>query len=216
MTILLVVLMAYPITGQLAHEWAGTGMFLLFIAHHILNRHWFKTLGKGKYYTLRVVQTVIDILLLLDMLALMFSGIRLSRYVLTFLPGLGSVALARQMHMLASYWGFVLMGLHLGFHWNIIIAVTLHHRSGKKTDGVLISRLIGTAVSLYGAYAVWKHQIWTYLFLYNEFLLFDFNRPAVLYFLDYFCMMTLFALFTHRILSVWRKYKSNSGITKKT
>lgn len=216
MTILLVVLMAYPVTGQLAHEWVGAGMFLLFIAHHVLNRRWFKTLGKGKYHALRVVQTVIDILLLLDMLALMFSGIRLSRYVFTFLPSLGSVALARQMHMLASYWGFVLMGLHLGFHWNIIIVVMFRHRSDKKTAGVLISRLISVSVSLYGAYAVWKHQIWTYLFLYNEFLVFDFSQSSVLYFLDYVCMMTLFALLTHEILSMWRKYKSNPGITKKT
>lgn len=64
MTALLVVLMASPITDQLIHKWTGAGMFLLFIAHHILNRHWFKTLGKGKYNALRSVCMMVLFILL--------------------------------------------------------------------------------------------------------------------------------------------------------
>lgn len=133
MTILLVVLMGYPVTGQPIHEWVGAGMLLLFIAHHMLNRHWFKTLGKGQYNSLRVLQTAVDVLLLADMLALMFSGIRLSRYVFTFLPGLGSAATARRLHMLASYWGLVLMGLHLGLHWGVMAALLRRRLGGRRS-----------------------------------------------------------------------------------
>lgn len=125
MTALLVVLMAYPVTGQVVHEWVGAGMFLLFIAHHILNRHWLKTLGRGKYNSQRILQTVVDVLLLADMLVLMFSGIRLSRYVFIFLPGLGSAATARRLHMLASYWGLLLMSFHLGLHWGMVLFALL-------------------------------------------------------------------------------------------
>ena len=45
MTVLLFVLMAYQLTGDFAHEWAGAAMFILFIAHHILNRRWAASLG---------------------------------------------------------------------------------------------------------------------------------------------------------------------------
>lgn len=205
MTVLLVVLMAYPITGQLAHEWAGAGMLLLFIAHHILNRHWFKTLGRGKYNGLRIIQMAVDILLLADMLALMFSGIRLSRYVFSFLPGLGSAAAARRLHMLASYWGLVLMGLHLGLHWGMMAALLRRGLGGK---GELLLRCAGTAAGLYGAYAVWKHQIWMYLTLRSEFLLFDFDGPGALYALDHLCMMALFALLAHAAVSLtWKCQK---------
>ena len=38
MTIALLLLMAYELIGQAAHEWLGIGMFVLFIIHHILNR----------------------------------------------------------------------------------------------------------------------------------------------------------------------------------
>lgn len=208
MTILLAALMGCPITGQLAHEWVGAGMLLLSIAHHMLNRHWFKTLGRGKYNGLRVLQTAVDVLLLADMLALMFSGIRLSRYVFAFLPGLGSAATARRLHMLASYWGLVLMGLHLGLHWGMMAAL-LRRRLGGK--GELLIRYAGAAAGLYGAYAVWKHQIWLYLSLRSEFLLFDFDGPAALYVLDHFCMMALFVLLAHAAVSLMRKRQKGAA-----
>ena len=210
MTALLVVLMAYPMTDQLIHEWTGSGMFLLFIAHHILNRHWFKTLGKGKYNALRSVQTAADALLLADMLALMFSGIRLSRYVFTFLPGLGSAATARRLHMLASYWGFVLMGLHLGLHCGMVTAMLRRRLGGKEGP---LPWCAGFAAGLYGIYAVLKHQIWLYLTLRSEFIQFDFDRPAALYFLDHFCMMALFILLSHGAVSLWRNHRKGAAET---
>ncbi|MBR0409479.1 MAG: hypothetical protein IJI25_00545 [Eubacterium sp.] len=41
MTILLLCLMAYQVTGEQAHEWIGMGMTLLVIIHQILNRKWY-------------------------------------------------------------------------------------------------------------------------------------------------------------------------------
>lgn len=49
-----------------------------------------------------------------------YSGIVMSNYVFGFVSISGQMALARQMHMAASYWGFVLMSVHLGFHWSMI------------------------------------------------------------------------------------------------
>lgn len=208
MTALLVVLMAYPVTGQLAHEWAGAGLLLLFIAHHILNRHWFRTLGRGQYSGLRTARTAVDILLLADILALMFSGIRLSRYVFTFLPGPGSAATARRLHMLASYWGLVLVSVHLGLHGGMV-TVPLRRRPGGK--GNLLFRCAGTAAGLYGAYAVWTHQIWQYLTLRSEFIQFDFDRPGVLYFWDHLCMMVLFALLACAMGSLAGKHRKGAA-----
>lgn len=207
MTALLVVLMAYPVTGQVVHEWVGAGMFLLFLAHHVFNLYWLRTLGKGKYNRQRILQTVVDVLLLADMLVLMFSGIRLSRYVFTFLPGLGSTAAARRLHMLASYWGFVLMGVHLGLHWRVVTAPLRRRRDGRAGP---LPWCAGTALGLYGAYAAWKHQIWQYLTLRSEFIQFDFDRPAALYFLDHLCMLVLFALLACAAVSLARRHKKGA------
>lgn len=47
MTLGLLFLMGYQFWGDAAHEWAGAGMFLLFILHHILNRRWYRVLFRG-------------------------------------------------------------------------------------------------------------------------------------------------------------------------
>ena len=41
MTVLLLFLMAYQVTGEMAHEWIGMGMTVLVIIHQILNRKWY-------------------------------------------------------------------------------------------------------------------------------------------------------------------------------
>lgn len=61
-------------------------MLVLFIAHHLLKRNWHKRLSKGRYTPARTAMLCIDILLLLAMLALMYSGIILSRHAFVFLP----------------------------------------------------------------------------------------------------------------------------------
>ena len=45
------------------------------------------------------------------------------RYALSFIPLGGSMALARQIHMAASYWGFVLMSIHAGLHYGMIVDI---------------------------------------------------------------------------------------------
>ena len=67
MTVLLLLLMAYELVGRAAHEWIGLIMFVLLIAHHILNRGWLKNLRKGRYTPYRVLQTALAGLVLLSM-----------------------------------------------------------------------------------------------------------------------------------------------------
>lgn len=64
MTVLLLFLMARQITGDSAHEWLGAGMFVLWIAHHILNRNWYSHLFKGRYTPVRIMQTFTNIAVL--------------------------------------------------------------------------------------------------------------------------------------------------------
>lgn len=120
MTIALLLLMPYELVGQAAHEWLGIVIFVLFIAHHILNRKWSRNLLNGKYTPFRIWQTILVLLILVSMIGSMVSGTILSRHALSFLPISGGRSFARKLHMLSAYWGFVLMSLHLGFHWSMI------------------------------------------------------------------------------------------------
>ena len=84
MTVLLFILMAFHYVGLQWHEVTGAVMLVLFILHHILNGNWYRALGKGKYSSGRILFTIVDVVLLIDMFLLMFSGISMSRYVFRF------------------------------------------------------------------------------------------------------------------------------------
>ncbi|SDF32215.1 DUF4405 domain-containing protein [Marvinbryantia formatexigens] len=198
MTVLLLFLMARQLTGESAHEWLGAGMFLLWIAHHILNRNWYSHLFKGKYTPVRILQTVINFAVLLSMLGLMVSGILLSREVFAFLPVSGGIAMARQLHILSAFWGYVLMALHLGLHWNRILGMA-RKAAGSVTSGPLriLLRAAAVLVAGYGLYAFLKNQFLSYMFLTTHFVFFDFERPVLLFFTEYLAIMGLFVFLAH-------------------
>lgn len=199
MTLALLFLMGYHFWGNTAHEWAGAGMFVLFIAHHILNLNWYKSLFKGKYTVFRILQIVIDVLVFVTMLALMYSGIIMSREVFAFLPINGGMALARRLHILGSYWGFILMSLHLGLHWNMLIGYARKIVKIKEISPIrsIIFFLLGLLIGAYGLHGVISRDLLTYMLLKTEFVFMDFGESKLLFYLDYLAMMGLCIFIAH-------------------
>lgn len=201
MTVLLLFLMARQLTGDAAHEWLGAGMMVLWIVHHILNRSWYSHLFKGTYTSARIVQTVISFAVFLAMFGLMVSGIILSREVFAFLPFSGGIALARTLHVLSAFWGFVLMALHLGLHWNMVLGM-MRKAVGPVSSGParILLRTAAALVAGYGLYAFLKNQFLSYMFLTSSFVFFDFERPVLLFFVEYIAIMGLFIFIAHYTL----------------
>ena len=196
MTGLLLCLMAYQITGQELHEWFGTAMLVLFIMHNILNIRWYGRLFKGKYRLLRIIQTIINLSVLVSMLCLGYSGIVMSRYVFAPLSIHGPMATARRMHMAASYWGFVLMSFHLGMHWGMVTGMFGRSSKGRTLPGrkksgmsVWVLRLAAVLIAGYGLLCFIRKDIASYMFLKNEFVFFDFEQSILSVILEYAAMM---------------------------
>lgn len=209
MTIALLLLMAYEMVGQAAHEWIGIGMLLLFILHHILNGKWSKNLLKGKYTSVRLMQTLLVICVLLSMLGSTISGVILSRHALSFLPIHSGRAFARTLHMISSYWGFVFMSLHLGFHWSMMMGMA--GKLVKKPSGVRkwVLRVIAVLIAGYGMYAFIKRDVGSYMLLRNQFVFFDFEESLVLFLLDYMAIAALFVCAGHYMRQLARRKKGN-------
>lgn len=195
MTVLLLCQMAYMLVGETVHEYLGTAMFVLFILHHLLNRNWYRSLKKGRYGAVRILQTAVNTLVLLCMLGLMVSGVILSREVFAFLPIQGGMGFARILHMLASYWGFVLMSVHLGLHWGMVMGMA--RRLCRKKEGsaarTVVLRLLAAAVCIFGICAFAKNNIADYLFQRSQFVFFDMEQPLAPFFAEYLAMMGLWA-----------------------
>lgn len=194
MTVALLFLMGYQFWGEAAHEWIGTGMFVLFIGHQICNLNWYKNLFRGRYTPMRIFQTVINLLTLAAMLMQIYSGVIMSRHVFAFLPIQGGVALARRLHILGSYWGFLFMSLHLGLHWGMILNVTAKIRNRDGTGAsrsTVISFLAGLAVAAYGLIVFIKRVFADYMLLKSEFVFIDYEESKFLFFMDYLALMGL-------------------------
>lgn len=188
MTVSLSFLMAYSMIGETAHERLGVAMLILFAAHHVLNFRWFKTLAKRKYTPARIFRTAINLLLCVDMLLLAASGIILSNHVFAFLPIKGLASLAREWHMLGSYWGIVLMSVHIGLHWPVVLGMIK-----TKKPGVWVSRACCLLVSACGAYAFFARNYGDYMFLKTHFVFLDYAEPLPLFLLDQLAIIVLFA-----------------------
>lgn len=210
MTLGLLFLMGYQLWGESAHEWAGAGMLLLFLAHNFLNRSWYKNLFRGRFTPMRLVQIGVNMLLLTAMLAQMYSGIVMSRHVFAFLSIDGGVAAARRLHILGAYWGFVLMSVHLGLHWNMFL-----NTAGKRGAGRLprlprsVLFLAGLAIAVYGLSVFIRRDFPVYMFLRTEFVFLDYDEPVWLFYLDYICLMGFWVFLAHYVSKGLRKVSAH-------
>lgn len=197
MTAALLLLMAYERVGEAAHEWIGVSMFVLFFLHHILNGKWSGNLLKGKYTPFRIWQTILVLLVLAFMIGSMISGIILSEYAFDFLSIRSGQSWARTVHLLCSYWGFVVMSLHLGLHWSMMMGMAKKQLGAPSRFRTWTLRAVAAAIAVYGAFALVQREIGSYMFLKNEFVFFNFEEPLILFFLDYLAVMGLFVFLGH-------------------
>lgn len=207
MTAALIFLMGYHLWGDTLHEWAGTIMLVLFIAHHLLNARWHKALSKGKYNAVRILTLTVDVLVFISMLAQMYSGIVMSRHVFDFLPTSGGMAMARRLHILGAYWGFIFMSLHIGLHWDMLMGI-FRKASGISSGSKLRSRImfcLGLIIAGYGVWVMKSRDFPTYLFLKSEFVFLDYGEPEILFCIDHIAVMGLWIFAAHYAAKLFRK-----------
>ena len=188
MTVLLLCLMAYQVTGEALHEWIGIGMTILVILHQILNRKWYGAIFKGKYNPYRIATTVVNIALLLSFVLTAFCGMSMSGHAVPFLYGMTNVSFARRMHLFMSHWAFVLMGMHLGMHIPVMIARMKLADKQRMVLSVLLCIVAGIGLFLFI-----KNGMPGYLFFRVPFAFLDYEKAGILVFLENILMLTFWA-----------------------
>lgn len=146
-----------------------------------------------------------------DFFILAYSGIAMSRYVFVPLNLEWNVALSRRLHILGSYWGFVLMSAHLGLHWNIILAAikkALPVKQNKSKIKAIACFVISLCLAIYGATVFFRRSFLTFMLLKSEFVFMDFEEPKILFYLDHTSLMITFVFLFYygkKMLSKRRK-----------
>ncbi len=179
MTLSLLCLMAYQVTGESLHEWIGIGMTAVLIVHHFLNIKWYGALFKGKYSADRIISTVTDTLLLASVALTAFCGMSMSDHAVPFLYGMSDMVFARTAHLALSFWSFILMGFHLGLHLPTVTAKLKPDKSVRIVCAAAFTVLAGAGLWLFI-----RNGIPDYILFKTHFAFLDYDKAAALVFLE--------------------------------
>lgn len=185
---LLTQLMAYHASSEAAHEWHGVAMTVLLVVHQWLNRRWYGSLFSGRYTIQRAVMTGVFTLTLIAFAITAFCGLAMSAHAAPFLYGMAPSSFARPAHLAASYWAFILTGIHVGLH---IPAMFGRFKPGRMIQVLL--HLAAAAIAGVGFYLFLKNAIPDYIFLQTSYAAVDPNKTLWFSVLENFIILSFWA-----------------------
>ena len=198
LTVLLLFLMAFQVTGDVLHEWLGIGMTVTLVLHNILNRKWYKAVFKGKYSPYRITMTAVNSLMLVSIALTALSGMSMSGHAVPFMYGLINVMTARELHLAMSYWSFIFMGLHIGLHMKSMTAKL-------PEKGKIIFKVILTGVSGVGLWLFIRGDIVNYILFRAHFAFLDHTTAKWLIILQNLAMLLFFVLVGYTLSELTQK-----------
>lgn len=161
MAVLLLLSIDYRFTGNVFHEIGGVILALLFIVHNVLNRRWYMVFFKGRQSIRRVLLTLVNLLLVAMMVVALWTGVVISATVFAPLGIQSSDLFMHDLHQGAAYASFILIAIHLGMHWEVLMAKLKNwlHVDHSRLGWIIMSRIISTVVIIYGIYASFTNDI---------------------------------------------------------
>lgn len=187
------------------HEIVGVIFVILLVVHHVFNWRWYKGLKKGKYNLIRLLHAIVNLSLVGLILVNIISALGISLWLFTFLPFNWGMT-GRTLHIASAYWGMILLSMHIGFHWDMLMnmARKLLHLSPSYLKRTLVLRIVTFIIAIDGIYAIYKLDIGARLIAYYSFFFFDPTQSYLLLLIDYVSLFGLGIAFTHYGLKVLR------------
>jgi len=173
-------------------------MFLLVLSHNIFNRRWYGRIPRESKQPRGRVVVALNLTFLSMMSLLLMTSIVVSRSLFSFLP-IDASQLMVDLHKLAAYWAILLVGVHLGLNWTIVMNVV---RSGlgmtvHNPKRALFMRAATALIAVKGVLSTVEMAFG--LKLVNEVTMdmWDFTTQTPQYFLNYLSIVGLFAAISH-------------------
>lgn len=157
MLTVMVILMGPGVTGIPWHEIIGTAVLVLFIVHCAVNAWWFRAAAKrrqGRRTFYSVLRQTVNFLLLADSVLLLVSSLMISHSVFAFL-GLSGGTVWVYLHRVSAYTELILISVHLGLHWKMILAAMRQALHVQSTNKVLTMswRICSLVLAVFGIWA---------------------------------------------------------------
>jgi len=193
---LLLLALAYYWRDNAFHEIVGTTMFVLVLAHNTMNRRWWGAVGK-RQEARKTLDKVLVFSLLAATSTLLVTSVMISQTVFAAISS-PDAFLARRLHVLSAYWALVLVAVHIGIRWRMVLgfARTLagHGRSGMQS---VLVRTTAAALALAGIYSSFVVGIGGKLISRVSLDGWDFSESALPFFLHHVAILGLYAFLAH-------------------
>jgi hypothetical protein len=199
--------LAYWWLGNTAHELAGTGMFLLVIVHNVINRRWYGRIPMERRQGRGLFNAGITFALGLAMLALLVTSVLISNTLSGFMSAYGGFTV-RQIHTLAAYWVLVILSIHLGLRWPMIMGVARTLSGISKPNGVrtLVLRAAAAAIAFHGVWSSFELGLGTKLAMQTTLDWGNFEESVLGFFIHCVAIIGLYITPTYYVVR-WMQYR---------
>lgn len=195
---LLLFAFAYFWQGNASHEWAGIGMFALLVLHGLFHRRWFAALGHAPRARRGRFNIALTLVLLAGMVALLGSSLVISETLFANLR-LDDDFTARRIHAGIAYWLLIIVAIHLGLRWPLLMGVARKLCGITKPNAAraLVLRVIAVAIALQGVSSVLALNLRTRLLFQMSLDWWNFEASVAGFFFHCMAIAGLCIFFTH-------------------
>jgi len=195
---LIIACLAYWWLDNLSHELFGAALFVLVLVHNVFNRRWYGGVAKRRMDATRILNLVTIICLAIGMLVMLVTSLLVSHDLFPFTALSGAFAV-REIHMFAGYWVLLIIAIHLGTRWEVVMNVFRTTFDLQQANAVRAwsARILALVVAAWGVKSFSEMAFGSKLMLTYSLDMWDFNESTLGFFLNYGSIVGLFAAVTH-------------------
>lgn len=195
---LIIACLAYWWLDNLSHELFGTALFVLVLVHNVFNRRWYGGVAKRRMDATRIVNLVTIICLAIGMLVMLVTSLLVSRDLFPFTALSGAFAV-REIHMFAGYWVLLIIAVHLGTRWEVVMNVFRATFRMQPPNAVRAwaARILTLIIVAWGVKSFSEMALGSKLMLTYSLDMWDFNDSTLGFFLNYGSLVGMFAAITY-------------------
>jgi hypothetical protein len=129
-------------------------MFLLVLLHNAFNRRRYGAISRTRRELRGMINIATTLALLAAMLALLVTSALISHALSGVMSPYGGFTV-RQIHILAGYWALVIVSIHLGLRWPMLMGVarSLFGIAKASSARALALRAAAAAVAIHGVWS---------------------------------------------------------------
>ena len=203
---LIIACLAYWWLDNLSHELFGAALLALVIVHNVFNRRWYGGVAKRKMDRPRFINLVTIVCLAIGMTIMLVTSLLVSRDLFPFTALSGAFAV-REIHMFAGYWVLLIIAVHLGTRWSVVMNV-FRSTFGMQQSNVVrpwVARILTLVVVVWGVRSFSEMAFGSKLMLTYSLDMWDFSESTFGFFLNYGSIVGLYASATHYGLILIRR-----------